>query len=38
MEAKYLFILLNLALLYGFISIIMESSRKDVMTHWSEKM
>jgi hypothetical protein len=37
MEAKYLFIILNLALLYGFISIIMESSRKDVMTHWSEK-
>jgi len=37
MEAKYLFVILNLALLFGLLIIFGDSSRKDVMTHWSER-
>jgi len=37
MEAKYLFVILNLALLFGLISIFSDSSRKDVMAHWPER-
>jgi len=37
MEAKYLFLFLNLTLFIGILLISGESSRKDVMTHWSER-
>lgn len=37
MEAKYLFVILNLTLFFGLVFISGESSRNDVMTHWSER-
>lgn len=37
MEAKYLFVILNLTLFFGILFISGESSRNDVITHWSER-
>jgi hypothetical protein len=37
MEAKYLFVILNLALLLGFLFILADSLRIDVMAHWAER-
>uniref|UniRef100_A0A6C0APE9 Vint domain-containing protein n=1 Tax=viral metagenome TaxID=1070528 RepID=A0A6C0APE9_9ZZZZ len=37
MEAKYLFVILNFTLFFGLLSLLGESSKKDVMTHWSER-
>jgi hypothetical protein len=37
MEAKYLFLFLNIALFFGLISILGEVSKKDVMAHWAER-
>ena len=37
MEAKYLFVILNLALLLGFCFILGDGSRTDIMTHWTER-
>jgi hypothetical protein len=37
MEAKYLFLILNFALLFGLIIILGESTRKDVMAHWPQR-
>ena len=37
MEAKYLFLFLNLALLLGFLLILGDTSRKDVMAHWGQR-
>jgi hypothetical protein len=37
MEAKYLFLILNFALLFGLIIILGESTRKDVIAHWPQR-
>ena len=37
MEAKYLFVFLNLTLFFGLLSLLAESTKKDVMAHWSER-
>jgi hypothetical protein len=37
MEAKYLFVILNLALLLGFIFILVDGSRTDIMSHWADR-
>jgi hypothetical protein len=37
MEAKYLFVILNLTLFFGLLSVLGESTRKDVMAHWGQR-
>jgi hypothetical protein len=37
MEAKYLFVILNLALLLGFLFILGDGSRTDIMAHWAKR-
>ena len=37
MEAKYLFLILNFALLFGLVIVLGESTRKDVIAHWSQR-
>jgi hypothetical protein len=37
MEAKYLFVILNFALLLGFCFILGDATRTDIMAHWGER-
>ena len=37
MEAKYLFVILNIALLIGFFFILGGAMREDVMAHWAKR-
>jgi len=37
MEAKYLFVILNLTLFLGFIFILVDASKTDIMAHWDDR-
>jgi len=37
MEAKYLFVILNLTLFAGFIFILLDATRTDIMAHWDDR-
>ena len=37
MEAKYLFVILNFTLFFGLLNLLGESSKKEIMTNWSER-